>query len=170
MGNASVDGATVDQLPCGHIEEYVYYDSARNRCKEYAYAQPTNRLLLAPHILLLVRVGVEEEMREDRQHSHCSCAAPCIERVVTIFASVGDAQKHIPRSKGFPYVIAEAIQPKECGQQAEAQNDVRHNEAHVIGEIREYADQICCLADHQAHCNCRNYISDQISAKKQLSK
>lgn len=166
MCNSPVDGATIDQFPRGHIEEDVHDNSACNRSEEYANAEPANRLLLASHVLLFVRVRVQEEVCKDSEHSHGGRAAPGIERVVAIFTSIGDAQKNIPRPKCFPYVVAEAIQPEECGQKAEAEYYVSHNEADVICEICEDADQVCRLTNHQAHGYRSHNIANQISAKR----
>jgi len=104
-------------------------------------------------------------MCEDSQCSHRCCASPSIRRIIAVLPAVRDSQEDVPRTKGLPNVKTETVQPEEGCQEAEAQDNVRHNEAHMAGQLGENSYKVCCLAYHKAHgYRCHN-VTNQISAE-----
>lgn len=48
-------------------------------------------------------------MGENRQTAHDQHAAPNVKRIITVFASVGNAQEHVSRFERVPDVIAHGV-------------------------------------------------------------
>lgn len=96
--DATVCVHSINHLHCGHVEEHVHQNGARDRREEDGNAQPADGLLVLDDEQLLRLLRVEEEVRKDGRAGHAGGGTPGECRVPAVLAAVGDAQEHIARA------------------------------------------------------------------------